>query len=93
MNSRRLQKLSNNKFCWYCGDPPDDVDHKIPKSRGGASIDKANLVAACRKCNNAKGSLTVEEFREFLKERHKRKSTKHSVVKLAPFDFVFFGER
>ncbi|MGE5480430.1 MAG: HNH endonuclease [Chloroflexota bacterium] len=48
--------------CQYCGkkSPQLTVDHIIPKSRGG--IDSwENLVAACIKCNNKKGSRTLEE--------------------------------
>lgn len=37
------------------------LDHKLPLSRGG--IDHwENSVAACSKCNRAKGDMTVEEF-------------------------------
>lgn len=56
--------------CFYCGEKfresspplrPATVDHKTPLSRGGR--DQApNLVAACRACNQKKGSLTLEEF-------------------------------
>lgn len=48
--------------CMYCGDhhPPLTVDHIIPRSRGGADVWE-NLVCACVKCNNRKGSRTPEE--------------------------------
>jgi 5-methylcytosine-specific restriction endonuclease McrA len=52
--------------CFYC----DKVlsrklktrDHVLPKSRHGSSQPN-NMVDACRKCNQLKGSLTLEEFR------------------------------
>ena len=50
--------------CQYCANHfPDDkltMDHVIPKSRGGTNSWE-NLVAACRKCNQKKGSRTTKE--------------------------------
>jgi hypothetical protein len=51
--------------CVYCkgrrGDPVLEVDHVIPRVRGGS--DKiSNLVIACRTCNQEKGSRTAEEY-------------------------------
>jgi 5-methylcytosine-specific restriction endonuclease McrA len=37
------------------------VDHVLARSQGG--LDQIeNIVAACSRCNNAKGSMLVEEF-------------------------------
>lgn len=50
--------------CVYCGvaGVPLELDHVIPKSRGGEhSLE--NLVAACKPCNSSKGAKTVEEWR------------------------------
>jgi 5-methylcytosine-specific restriction endonuclease McrA len=52
-----------NRKCCYCGkeNTPLEVEHIIPKSRGGTNrID--NLCLACHDCNNAKGNMTAEEF-------------------------------
>ncbi len=49
--------------CAYCqtSGVPLQVDHLIPKSRGGS--DRAsNLVMACDSCNKRKGTRTAEEF-------------------------------
>jgi len=49
--------------CAYCGktDLPLQIEHIVPKSRGGS--DRAsNLTLACKKCNLAKGNKTAEEF-------------------------------
>lgn len=48
--------------CVYCGKatPPLTVDHIIPKSRNGGDTWE-NLVCACVRCNNRKGSRTPEE--------------------------------
>lgn len=41
--------------CHYCGARATTVDHKRPVSKGGARYDEANLVAACKPCNDRKG--------------------------------------
>ncbi len=51
--SRRAVFVRDNYECQYCGRNADNVDHVIPRSRGGAhSWD--NVVAACRPCNSRK---------------------------------------
>lgn len=52
-----------NRQCIYCGkrNIPLEVEHIIPKSRGGSNrVD--NLGIACRECNESKGNMTAEEF-------------------------------
>jgi len=52
-----------NRKCVYCGrsNIPLEVEHIIPKSRGGTDrID--NLAIACRECNERKANMTAEEF-------------------------------
>ena len=52
-----------DRKCVYCGkkDIPLEIEHIIPKSRGGTNrID--NLTIACRDCNQKKDDLTAEEF-------------------------------
>jgi HNH endonuclease. len=49
--------------CCYCGKEniPLEIEHIIPKSRGGTDrID--NLCLACHECNQKKGNMTAEEF-------------------------------
>lgn len=41
--------------CCYCGGYARTVDHLLPKAHGGTD-DPSNLVAACRRCNSAKGA-------------------------------------
>lgn len=52
-------------YCRYCGDPITPgkcvVDHIQPVALGGDTVHE-NLVAACPKCNLAKGDKTLLEF-------------------------------
>ena len=66
-----------HRKCAYCGkkDIPLEIEHIIPKSRGGSNrVD--NLTLSCKKCNLKKGNKTATEFgfpkikilaRQFLK--------------------------
>jgi len=49
--------------CAYCGaeDVPLEVEHIVPKSRGGSDR-VSNLTISCRDCNLAKGNKTAAEF-------------------------------
>lgn len=80
-NARRAKKLSNGVFkitskelkklyqspCIYCGSRDSiHADHVIPIAKGGVhSI--GNLVPACRKCNQSKGSKLLTEWKASLK--------------------------
>jgi len=46
--------------CVYCGVRADTIDHVRPRSRGGQHV-WANVVAACARCNLAKGGRTPNE--------------------------------
>ena len=56
-----LQKF--NRKCAYCGknDVPMEIEHVVPKSRGGSDR-VSNLTIACHECNQSKGNQTAEEF-------------------------------
>lgn len=49
--------------CAYCGetDIPLEIEHIVPKSRGGSNR-VSNLTIACHECNQSKGNQTAEEF-------------------------------
>jgi 5-methylcytosine-specific restriction endonuclease McrA len=49
--------------CAYCGigQVPLEIDHVQPRSKGGSDR-VANLVIACRPCNEAKGNQSLETF-------------------------------
>jgi 5-methylcytosine-specific restriction endonuclease McrA len=54
----------DNYNCQYCGNKFSygklTMDHIIPKSKGGHKT-WMNIVSACHKCNNKKGSKTLQE--------------------------------
>jgi len=41
------------------------MDHLIPLTRGGRSV-KANLVTACKQCNNRKKYMLPFEWEEYV---------------------------
>jgi 5-methylcytosine-specific restriction endonuclease McrA len=55
--------------CHYCrrevGAKALTLDHVVPLVRGGRSI-RANMVAACKECNNKKQSLLAWEWQAYL---------------------------
>lgn len=55
----RHRQLRDVPWCEGCGDPAVEVDHVVPRSRGGGN-DPENLQSLCRRCHNAKS----------LRERH-----------------------
>ncbi len=55
--SRRAVFVRDEFECQYCGRPAENVDHVIPKSRGGGHT-WDNVVAACRPCNSSKENRT-----------------------------------
>lgn len=63
-STRSAVMLRDAYTCQYCGESPGrhqlTVDHVLPRSRGGAHT-WTNLVTACTRCNQRKGSLTPEE--------------------------------
>jgi len=64
--SVRYQVLSRDRVCQLCGATRDDdrleVDHIIPRSRGGSN-DPDNLQVLCAPCNRAKGNRDDTDFR------------------------------
>ena len=54
----------DGKCCQYCGETegPFEVDHVIPRSKGGNN-DLSNLVVACQSCNRSKKDRNADEFR------------------------------
>jgi 5-methylcytosine-specific restriction endonuclease McrA len=58
--SRRAVLFRDGRRCQYCGRDADSIDHVVPRSRGGTHAWE-NVVAACRRCNLAKGNHLLGE--------------------------------
>jgi 5-methylcytosine-specific restriction endonuclease McrA len=61
LNRRNIMRRDHYR-CQYCGNTSDELttDHIIPRSKGGEESWE-NLITACTKCNNRKGSRTPEQ--------------------------------
>ena len=58
--SRRGVFVRDNHQCQYCGHGAQNIDHVIPRSRGGRHVWE-NVVAACIPCNTRKEAKTPKE--------------------------------
>lgn len=58
--TRRAVFARDGHRCQYCGAQAENIDHVIPRSRGGAHSWE-NVVAACRRCNARKEDHLPEE--------------------------------
>jgi 5-methylcytosine-specific restriction endonuclease McrA len=69
--SRKAVFLRDGHSCQYCGRPAENVDHVMPRSRGGGHT-WDNVVASCRRCNGRKENRLPGEVG--LKLRHPPKA-------------------
>src|SRR5579875_3873392 len=58
--NRRAIFARDGHRCQYCGASAENIDHVIPRSKGGMHV-WDNVVAACRPCNTAKRDRLLEE--------------------------------
>jgi len=58
--SRRAVFLRDGHRCQYCDRPAENLDHVIPRSRGGTHTWE-NVVASCRSCNARKENRLAHE--------------------------------
>jgi 5-methylcytosine-specific restriction endonuclease McrA len=58
--TRRAVFARDGWACQYCGSTAENVDHVIPKSRGGLHVWE-NVVASCRRCNSRKENRAPRE--------------------------------
>jgi 5-methylcytosine-specific restriction endonuclease McrA len=58
--TRRAVFARDDWSCQYCAAAAENLDHVIPRSRGGEHVWE-NVVAACRRCNARKGNHLVTE--------------------------------
>ncbi len=83
--SRRAVLVRDNFECQYCGSPAENVDHVIPRSRGGAHT-WDNVVAACRPCNARKENRMASDVG--LRLRHKPLPPHESVWIMVAVEWV-----
>jgi 5-methylcytosine-specific restriction endonuclease McrA len=58
--TRRAIFARDGWVCQYCGQPAENLDHVLPRSRGGGHTWE-NVVAACRRCNSRKENRLPHE--------------------------------
>ena len=58
--TRRAVFARDEWTCQYCAAPAENLDHVIPRSRGGTHTWE-NVVAACRRCNAKKENRTPQD--------------------------------
>ena len=58
--SRRSIFVRDDHRCQYCGAPAENIDHVVPRSRGGEHVWE-NVVASCRPCNAQKEDRLLGE--------------------------------
>jgi 5-methylcytosine-specific restriction endonuclease McrA len=66
--SRRAVFLRDANTCQYCGAVAENIDHVVPRSRGGLHVWE-NVVASCRPCNSRKEDRLLHETRMKLRRR------------------------
>ncbi|MGH9302071.1 MAG: HNH endonuclease [Acidimicrobiales bacterium] len=59
--NRRAVFARDDHRCQYCGSPAENIDHVVPRSRGGLHT-WDNVVAACRRCNTRKEDRLLNEI-------------------------------
>ncbi len=67
LNRRAVFARDDNR-CQYCGAAAENIDHVVPRSRGGQHVWE-NVVAACRPCNSRKEDRSVHEAGMVLRRR------------------------
>src|SRR5437867_9870927 len=58
--TRRAVFARDDWKCQYCASPAENLDHVVPRSKGGEHTWE-NVVAACRRCNSKKENRLAED--------------------------------
>jgi 5-methylcytosine-specific restriction endonuclease McrA len=66
--NRRAVFARDGHRCQYCGAAAENIDHVVPRSRGGTHTWE-NVVAACRPCNTRKEDRLLDETGLSLRRR------------------------
>lgn len=85
--SRRAVLVRDGFECQYCGSRAENIDHVLPRSRGGPHT-WDNVVACCRRCNSKKENRLPKEaglrLREIPRTPHGNLLLRVSVGNLDP---------
>lgn len=75
--------MKHNNECVYCGKLAEEIEHIVPRSKGGTSSVQ-NLTLSCRKCNIEKGNLSLKAFAKKVKKDFShlepKKTPKHASI-------------
>ncbi len=66
--NRRAVFVRDGHRCQYCNAPAENIDHVIPRSKGGPHTWE-NVVAACRPCNARKMDHNLAETNMHLRRQ------------------------
>ncbi len=66
--TRRAVFVRDGDRCQYCGKAAENIDHVVPRSRGGEHTWE-NVVASCRPCNARKDDHLLSETSLHLERR------------------------
>jgi 5-methylcytosine-specific restriction endonuclease McrA len=66
--NRKAVFARDNHKCQYCGAAAENIDHVIPRSKGGTHT-WDNVVAACRPCNMRKEDRLLHETSLILRRK------------------------
>ena len=72
--SRRAVFLRDGGRCQYCGRRAENIDHVVPRSRGGDHAWE-NVVACCARCNATKRDRMLHETA--MRLRHRPEAPRH----------------
>jgi 5-methylcytosine-specific restriction endonuclease McrA len=78
--NRRAVFVRDGHRCQYCNAPAENIDHVIPRSKGGPHTWE-NVVAACRPCNARKMDHFLHETNMHL--RHQPRAPRERIWILA----------
>ena len=86
-NLRNFVFSKTNGRCSYCGAKATEIDHIVPRAKGGSNS-TFNLTPACRSCNEKKSNLTLKEFgklvgKDFSKLEPKKLPKDEAIVQSA----------
>ena len=64
-NLREFIFSKTNGRCSYCGAKATEIDHIVPRAKGGTDS-TYNLIPACKSCNEKKSNLSLKEFGKLM---------------------------